>query len=228
MNTFNKTIIVALLSAVAAPALASSNYTTIDFEVDHFKQVWDNNLNMLVNRAETSILEYENVTFSGVGRTTATGDFFFRDIQTTPDVSGFYLETAGQNFTALNLSFKNPVSDFSFNLGQNQNVWDLRTFDESGTEIELISFSKLSWPVTDNGGQIFSTSLGMASISSATFTNRGPLILGLYENSITLDNLRYTQAPISPIPEPSTYALMLGGLGMVGFMAYRRRKQAVA
>ncbi|MCF6345060.1 MAG: PEP-CTERM sorting domain-containing protein [Thiomicrorhabdus sp.] len=32
---------------------------------------------------------------------------------------------------------------------------------------------------------------------------------------------------VSPVPEPSTYALMLGGLGMVGFMAFRRRKQQV-
>lgn len=31
---------------------------------------------------------------------------------------------------------------------------------------------------------------------------------------------------VSAVPEPSTYALMLGGLGFVGFMASRRRKQA--
>jgi PEP-CTERM motif len=37
-----------------------------------------------------------------------------------------------------------------------------------------------------------------------------------------VDNLRYT---VSPIPEPETYALMLAGLGLVGFIARRRRPQ---
>ena len=33
------------------------------------------------------------------------------------------------------------------------------------------------------------------------------------------------QMPVGMVPEPATYALMLGGLGLVGLMA-RRRKQA--
>ena len=36
----------------------------------------------------------------------------------------------------------------------------------------------------------------------------------------------YSLQIAQPVPEPSTIALMLGGLGLVGFMANRRRKEA--
>jgi hypothetical protein len=29
--------------------------------------------------------------------------------------------------------------------------------------------------------------------------------------------------PLSPVPEPSTYAMLLAGLGLIGFVAYRRK-----
>jgi hypothetical protein len=37
----------------------------------------------------------------------------------------------------------------------------------------------------------------------------------------------YLSSPVSPVPEPSAIALMLGGLGLVGFMAARRRKTSL-
>ena len=54
-----------------------------------------------------------------------------------------------------------------------------------------------------------------ASITSMTLTGSGvaPVLWP------SIDNL----ALAAPIPEPGTYALMLGGLGLVGFLARRRR-----
>jgi hypothetical protein len=37
-----------------------------------------------------------------------------------------------------------------------------------------------------------------------------------------------TLPPVSSVPEPETYAMMLGGLGLFGFMARRKKKQAEA
>ncbi len=46
---------------------------------------------------------------------------------------------------------------------------------------------------------------------------------GTFEPRVWNGTIHYEA--VSAVPEPSTYALMLGGLGLVGFMA-RRRKQA--
>lgn len=55
-----------------------------------------------------------------------------------------------------------------------------------------------------------------ASIASMTIASVG----GQPSNTWpSVDNLRLA----APIPEPGTYALMLGGLGLVGFLARRRR-----
>jgi len=42
--------------------------------------------------------------------------------------------------------------------------------------------------------------------------------------TFTLSEIQITGTLVSAVPEPSTYALMLGGLGLVGFMATRRRR----
>ncbi|WP_374049964.1 FxDxF family PEP-CTERM protein [Nitrosomonas sp. sh817] len=48
---------------------------------------------------------------------------------------------------------------------------------------------------------------------------------GFYNNSQS--NVRYAGFEVTPVPEPETYAMLLAGLGLVGFMA-RRRKAVVA
>jgi hypothetical protein len=48
--------------------------------------------------------------------------------------------------------------------------------------------------------------------------------LGNDRSRVAIDNVRTTITPISPVPEPQTWALMLAGLGAIGSLARRRRK----
>jgi len=61
-----------------------------------------------------------------------------------------------------------------------------------------------------------------------TFVNQFTIsnIQGNLGGYFTISEIQVAGTVLSPIPEPSTYALMLGGLGLVGFMAARRRRTA--
>ena len=53
------------------------------------------------------------------------------------------------------------------------------------------------------------------------------LVVGLiYDTSAEFIGPTYNFNYINAVPEPSTYVLMLAGLGVVGFVANRRRKEA--
>jgi hypothetical protein len=61
-----------------------------------------------------------------------------------------------------------------------------------------------------------SSTLGGVSFDESLPVTGGPF--GGY------NDLSFTLALTAAVPEPSTYALMLAGLGFVGFIANRRRK----
>lgn len=58
------------------------------------------------------------------------------------------------------------------------------------------------------------------------YTGIGPFALNLYGTAAA--GARYSgSVTVSPVPEPATYGMMLGGLGVLGFIARRRKNNKV-
>lgn len=101
-------------------------------------------------------------------------------------------------------------------------------------EIEFATF-------TLNGvsEQIFSTGFGTINGENGLHMNElfdfsGTSLANMAVSEFTISNIgdgwgnsgyyNISEVSVSAVPEPSTYALMLGGLGLVGLMAARRKK----
>lgn len=96
----------------------------------------------------------------------------------------------------------------------------------SGVNLGFGTFFDSAWDFTNVAG------LQNISYSGSTVTYRflasGAGWSGGADESWGLDNLRVSLTdPVAAVPEPETYALLLGGIGLVGAVA-RRRKAASA
>ena len=85
------------------------------------------------------------------------------------------------------------------------------------TSVTTYTFLATAFPLVVNGDQAFASYLGFDAtggelINSLTFSSPN-------QNAFEASNFSVT----TPIPEPKTYALLLAGLGAIGFMSRRRR-----
>lgn len=51
-------------------------------------------------------------------------------------------------------------------------------------------------------------------------------LTGLYQGVTVTTSSGYSYTGVSAVPEPETYAMLLAGLGLIGFIAYRRKNNA--
>ena len=84
---------------------------------------------------------------------------------------------------------------------------------------------------TDSTGSTTFTITGATTSSFLGFVSSTGSILSLVVSAVqpanpiwpTIDNLTLAHAAVTAVPEPETYALMLAGLGVLGFVARRRK-----
>lgn len=97
-------------------------------------------------------------------------------------------------------------------------------------EVSGISNNFGSFGITGGTIELF-TSAGskVGGISFASGTTFDSLLAGDYKFVISgtatgkLGGSYIVNAAVTPVPEPETYALLLGGLGVIGFVARRRK-----
>lgn len=118
---------------------------------------------------------------------------------------------AGQPAT---LTFTSPVSYLGFLWGS-PDLYNLLTIISTDIS-QVFTVASLGFSVTD-GNQAFSQYVQFASAPGSKITGV------VFSNTPAQDAFEVANFSVNTIPEASTYALMLAGLGIVGFVARRRR-----
>lgn len=132
------------------------------------------------------------------------------------NTAGMYLSAGSTG--AATLTFTTSVNSVSFLWGS-PDTYNVLTVNSTGGAAQQFTASSLAFPVT-NGLQTFAqyvlfTATGGSTITSLTFDNVNEA------NAFEVSNFKVT----TPVPEPETYALLLAGLGAIGFIARRQQKR---
>ena len=151
------------------------------------------------------------------GGTVYTSDQPFADIPAGVVFGGDFLAAGPTSGSPATLTFTGGGVDYISFLWGSPDTYNLLTVGSTapGATSQDFTAMSLGFPVT-NGDQSFSqyvqfTGLNGSKITSLTFSS-------------SIDAFESANYSVTPVPEPETYALMLAGLGVVGFIARRRQK----
>jgi hypothetical protein len=155
---------------------------------------------------EAPIAIGSNVSFSDSFSTPTSFNDLFLFTVTSPSNAGGYAVSSPFSTPATS-SVPWPVSFTSFNLMNESTPTPSIVAGGTGT-IGPSFFAYFVNPVVLTPGTLYGLNITGNSLAGGSYTG----------------SLTVTNGSITLVPEPSTWAMMLGGLGLIGFMSYRRRQ----
>lgn len=162
-------------------------------------------------------INFDALSLSGVSSYTESGVTFtapnFSTLESPNGTFALLEESSPKNFLRADIS--GGAVSVSVDLGDFDADSDLLFLDVYDSSNTLLGHTELFIEASFTGMETLS--LSTPGISYAIFGATG----GANGSSVYADNFT-----ITPIPEPETYAMLLAGLGLLGFTA-RRRKQNV-
>lgn len=151
------------------------------------------------------------------GGTVYTSDQPFADIPAGSIFGGNFLAAGPTSGSPATLTFTGTGVDYISFLWGSPDTYNVLTVTSTGGATQTFTAAGLGFSVT-NGNQSFSQYVQFTGSAASKITSLS------YTNVPAIDAFETANYSITPIPEPQTYALLLAGLGAVGFVARRRNK----
>jgi hypothetical protein len=152
------------------------------------------------------------------GGTVYTADQPFADIPAGSIFGGNFLAAGPTSGAPATLSFTGSGVDYISFLWGSPDTYNTLTVTSTGGFTQTFSAMSLGFAVT-NGNQSFSQYVQFAGLAGSKITAL------TFNNAPAIDAFETANYSVTPVPEPETYALLLAGLGAVGFVARRRRNK---